>query len=31
VLDNAALRLCGEDLLPAWQQSTEALVAGLLS
>lgn len=31
VLDNAALRLSSDDLLPSWQESTEALVAELLS
>jgi dTDP-4-dehydrorhamnose reductase len=31
VLDNAALRLSSDDLLPSWQESTEALVAALLS
>ena len=31
VLDNASLRLSSEDLLPTWQESTEALVAELLS
>lgn len=31
VLDNAALRLSSDELLPTWQESTEALVAELLS
>lgn len=31
VLDNAALRLSSDELLPAWQDSTEALVAELLA